>query len=314
VNGFIQKVQRCIQAHQLAEPKTHIVVAASGGPDSTALVHALHALRHPLTLVYVDHQTRPETKQEGEFVHELAHAVGAQFQLQRVELDSHSEASMRDARYQALETVQGERVATGHTASDQAETVLMRILRGTGTTGLAGIPPRRGRIIRPLIGLTRTEIMAFLETINATFCTDPTNADLGPLRNRVRHELLPLLSASYQANITDRLVEMANTLRRDRQFLENAAYKHIQKHGLNRKALLQSHVDLRPHIVRAACPVSISAERMLAIERMLEGAGGTIQLEGNVHVILSSSNPDIEFLQIAPSTDSGELDGEQKES
>ncbi len=314
MNGFIQKVQRCIQAHQLADPRTPIVVAASGGPDSTALVHALHALRHPLTLVYVDHQTRPETKQEGAFVHELANALGAQFQLKRVELESQSEASMRDARYQALDSVKGERVATGHTASDQAETVLMRLLRGTGTVGLSGIPPRRGRIIRPLIGLTRAEIMTFLKAINARFCTDPTNADLGPLRNRVRHELLPLLSTNYQTNITDRLVEMANSLRRDRNFLENAAKDHIQTHGLNRKSLLQSHKDLRPHIVRAACPVSISAERMHAIERMLDGAGGTVQLEGNVQVILSASNPNIEFLQIAPSNSSGELDGEPKES
>jgi len=273
----------------------------------------LHSLRYNLTLVYVDHGTRPETAQESRIVERLAQELDATFVLKTVQPASFSEAAMRSARYEALDSVEGDRLATGHTASDQAETVLMRLLRGTGTVGLSGIPPRRGRIIRPLISQTRTDIMDFLATIEASYCTDPTNKELGPLRNRVRHELLPMLSNGYQANVSERLVDMANALRRDRRFIEDAAAEHLQEHGLNRQALQDAHSDLRPHILRQASPVSIPAERMYAIERLLQGQGGTVQLEGNVVVLLSPKASELQFFDSRAKHLPGDLDAAIKE-
>lgn len=295
MNGFVQKVRQQIQTHQLAEPHSHMVVAASGGPDSTALVYALHALQYRLTVVYVDHGTRPETSEECDFVRHLATTLNQDFRSLVCHPSSHAEGALREARYAALATVEGDRLATGHTATDQAETVLMRLLRGAGTVGLSGIPPRRQRIIRPLLALSRLEVIAYLRDINATYCVDPTNDKLDALRNRVRHHLMPLLTEEYQPKLSDVLVRMADTLRRDRQFVEATAADHLATQGLDVKALKAVHPDLVPHILRAASPVPLTTERIQAIERLLHNQGGTVQLEGNVLVELPSAGKNLLF-------------------
>jgi tRNA(Ile)-lysidine synthase len=295
VNGFVQKVRQHIQTHQLAEPHSHVVVAASGGPDSTALVYALHALQYRLTVVYVDHGTRPETSEESDFVQHVATTLSQDFRSLLCHPSSHTEGALRDARYAALATVEGDRLATGHTATDQAETVLMRLLRGAGTVGLSGIPPRRQRIIRPLLALSRLEVIGYLQDIDASYCVDPTNEELDALRNRVRHQLMPLLRDEYQPNLSDVLVRMADALRRDRRFLEAAATKHVSAHGLDVEALKAVHPDLVPHILRTVSPVPLTAERIQAIERLVHNQGGAVQLEGNVLVELPNAGKNLLF-------------------
>jgi tRNA(Ile)-lysidine synthase len=153
-----------------------------------------------VTLCYVDHRLRPDSAADGELVARLAEAGGAGFAAEVVEVGRRGaspEEAAREARYAALERVAarmgGAAVLTGHTADDQAETVLMRILAGTGLTGLAGIPERRGRFVRPLLAASRADTAAYCQRHGIATAEDPSNRDPRHRRNRVRHQILPLL-------------------------------------------------------------------------------------------------------------------------
>ena len=188
-----------------------VLVAVSGGADSVALLHLLAgagARRWRLTLhvLHVDHGLRADSAARRRLrpgARRAARRAGRRATRARSAAGS-LEAAARAARYAALEAcaarVGADRIAVGHTADDQAETVLMRVLEGAGVRGLAGIPPVRGRIIRPLIELRRAALETRAASARAsTWVEDPTNRDPKFLRNRIRHELLPLLAASYNA-------------------------------------------------------------------------------------------------------------------
>lgn len=289
MHGFIQKVHRQIRTLRLAEPGHDVVAATSGGADSVAMACALAALPGlNLGLAYVDHGTRPETALERDFVGALAERLGVAFHSLTCAPTSRSEAALRDSRYAALEGLQADRIATGHTADDQAETVLLRIARGAGVVGLAGIPPRRGRFIRPLLGLRRADALAYLSDIEQAHCVDPSNATLGPTRNRVRHVVLPLLREQLQPGVDLALCRLAAAARSDRAFIEDAAAEHLAEHGLALTALRAAHPGLRPHIVRAACPVGVDAERMAAILDLTDAGSGAVQLEGGLTVVIGT--------------------------
>jgi len=183
-----------------------VLVALSGGPDSVALLGALQRLAHRqgigLQAAHFNHRWRGA---EADRDQACAVAVAAQLGLECVVgtaagawRGSNLEAHAREQRYAFLEevaTVRGcSKIATGHTLDDQAETVLLRLLRGSGWDGLAGIRPvRDGRIVRPLIDCSRAAVLAFLDSAGLPYCEDSSNADRRFLRNRVRHEVLPLL-------------------------------------------------------------------------------------------------------------------------
>ena len=174
-------------------------VACSGGKDSMALADAAIEVAggaHVVVLA-IDHGLQVETRAVSENVAQWARSRGAAAVVERVTVASPSEADARAARYAALDDL-GDRLGVvaillGHTARDQAETVLMRILRGTGPAGLVGIPPVRERYVRPLLALERSEIAAYVEERGLPVWSDPMNADAKYLRTRVRRELLPRL-------------------------------------------------------------------------------------------------------------------------
>ncbi|HEU5055580.1 MAG TPA: tRNA lysidine(34) synthetase TilS [Kofleriaceae bacterium] len=182
-----------------------VLVACSGGADSAALAHAAMALAAAgrlgrVTLCHVDHQLRPGSAADARIVADLAAAGGAGFDGRVVEVarDQGSlEAAARAARYRALAAAAADHgagaILVGHTARDQAETVLMRLLRGTGVAGLAGIPARRGLVARPLLGVERAAIEAYCRAHALALADDPSNQDLRHFRNRVRLEILPAL-------------------------------------------------------------------------------------------------------------------------
>lgn len=290
MHGFIQRVQRTIRQRQLLAERQPVVVACSGGPDSVALAVALKALCHPLTLANVDHGTRPGTALEARFVKELASTLGARFTALTTGPAGDSEDALRQARYGAFAQLPAGPIATGHTASDQAETVLLRLLRGAGTTGLSGIPPRRDRYIRPLLDATRSQVAGFLADVDQGYCIDPTNASLDPVRNRVRHELLPMLEGQFNPNLSQGLARLADVLRGDRAFLESAANAHLEAHGLLLEPLRAAHAGLLPHILRAASPVAMSFERIQAMLRLVHVGAGIVQLEGPFSVSIQRAN------------------------
>jgi len=229
------KVSTSIERFEMAGPGDRVLVAVSGGADSVCLLDVLCGLKERMDMtchvVHVDHTTRNgESAVDAEFVSDLARRYGIPCDVVRVDVDGEREpgesfeVAARRLRYAAFRQVarrcDAARVATGHTADDQAETVLMRVVRGTGPSGLAGIPPVADRegttVVRPLIGVWRAEIEQYLRERGISWREDVTNAMTTYLRNRVRLELLPELERGFNPAVKAALVRLAD-LTRDEQ-------------------------------------------------------------------------------------------------
>jgi tRNA(Ile)-lysidine synthase len=205
---LLQRVRRTVKRYDMLVPGDRVLVAVSGGPDSVALLGALVALAPGLGVaVYAAHLNHglrgEESLRDQHCAEEVAARLGVPCVLgksESIHAGPNLEERARRERYAFLTRAAAEqrctKIATGHTCDDQAETLLMRLLRGTGSDGLAGIRAvRDGRIIRPLIECSRSEVMEFLSAQRLPFCEDSSNRDRRFLRNRVRHELIPLLQS-----------------------------------------------------------------------------------------------------------------------
>ena len=216
-----------------------VLVAVSGGADSVALLATLIALAPALALdlrvVHVDHQLRPDSAEDAAFVEELGRRLNVPVIVERVRVHPGGsvEAAARVARHAALEAaaarVGATRIALGHTADDQAETLLMRLLEGAGVRGLAAIPATRGPFIRPLIALRRRDVEAALRSAGLPWIEDPTNRDPKFLRNRIRHELLPLLASGYDGDVVPALVRTATLAREATEALDELAARELER-------------------------------------------------------------------------------------
>lgn len=233
MHPFVLSVKKTIAKYEMLQPGERVVAAVSGGADSMALLHALWEMRRDfclhLVVAHLDHGLRPEAAQEKSFVRKAAAELGVPFISRKADVrqKQHDERlalqeAAREVRYAFLqEAAKAERatkIALGHTADDQAESIMMRLLRGSGTRGLAGIPPVRGGIfIRPLIEVWREEVESFLEERKVAYLADPSNRSPHFLRNRVRHELLPILQ-QYNPRFRQTLVQMADLFRLEENF------------------------------------------------------------------------------------------------
>lgn len=227
----------------MISPGDKVVVGVSGGPDSVCLLHVLHRISeemgYELVVAHFDHGWRPgEDQYETELVRTLAQSMGLLFdvskspQLMKAGVVSREEAA-RNARYDFLNRVRenhhAKKIAVAHHLNDQAETLVMRLLRGSGATGLAAIPPIRDQvIIRPLLEVKREEIESYLKEMELPFATDSSNRNADLLRNRVRQELVPLL-LKYQPKLIERLGETASILREESEFLDSLSAEWIVK-------------------------------------------------------------------------------------
>ena len=236
---FVQQMHRFISQHNMIESDETVLVAVSGGADSLALLYGLHALRKQLNcrfhVAHLNHCLRPDADADADFVQQHASLLGFPCTVRRAEVPRlvkawklSVEAAGRKARYQFYETVCTEigatKVALGHHQDDTAETVLMNLIRGSGATGLKGIAPVRDlKIIRPLVRFTRQKIEAFLTSIGVTPRHDATNTDRRYLRNRIRHELIPLLENNYNPNIKTGLSRTAAVLGAESEYLNTIA-------------------------------------------------------------------------------------------
>jgi tRNA(Ile)-lysidine synthase len=225
---MLSTVLRTVRAHGLCQPGDRVLVAVSGGPDSMALLHALWELRARLLVeleaVTIDHGLRAGAAAEAELVRERAVALEVPWRLVRVDVAAARRGSggsvqevARRLRLAALAELAAERgagrVALGHQADDQAETVLFRIVRGTGLRGLRGIPYRRDPFVRPLLDVPRDEILRYLRRRSIAFAEDPSNADERFARARLRHRLMPLLAAE-NPRVREALLGLAAAARR----------------------------------------------------------------------------------------------------
>jgi tRNA(Ile)-lysidine synthase len=200
-------VRRTVRERALVSSGDRVLVACSGGPDSTALLHVLDRLRAELGIIVyaasIDHGLRPESAAEVDQVGALASALGVPFYSARVLVPSEGasiQARARQLRYGALHEIAAARdathIAVGHTQDDQAETVLGRLLRGAGIRGLGGIEPRRADgVIRPLLDCRRADVRAYAVDRALPFVDDPSNHQRAFERVRIRHQVLPMLAA-----------------------------------------------------------------------------------------------------------------------
>ena len=226
---MLNKLLAFIREQNLITPGDTVICAVSGGADSVALLFALYLLKDKLEIqleaAHFNHNLRgEESDRDAEFVRNLCDRYDIPLHLgsgQVVPGKKGLEAAARDARYGFLNGLSG-KIATAHTADDNAETVLMHLVRGTGLKGLGGIAPVRGRIIRPMLKVTRQDVEAFLQEWCLHHIEDSSNAEDAFLRNRIRHHVMPLL-VQENPRLAENLSQMALRLREDEMLLSSQA-------------------------------------------------------------------------------------------
>ena len=261
---LVAQFRKTIERRGLVRPGDRILIAFSGGPDSTALLSLFLAvrgeLRLKLVLAHFNHRLRPAAREDEAFARltakklQLPIAVGSgNVRAYAARRKMNLEEAGRELRYaffkNAAKKFRAGKIATGHTADDQAETVLMRILRGTGLRGLGGIRPIvEGGVIRPLLGIERKDIARWLEARRLDFRTDESNLDLRFFRNRIRHEVLPLLKR-IEPKVVSHLGRLALILQ-DEEDLRTGPEGEEGGQSLEAAALSRLHKALARRAVR----------------------------------------------------------------
>jgi len=237
--NVLDRVRRTIRDHGLMTPATRVVAAVSGGSDSMALAHLLRELERAgevqlAGIAHFNHQLRASAATDEHFVVDACAALGCPVLVDREDVAARAsrerrslEDAARAARYAFLERARahfnGDVVALGHTRDDQAETVLLRLIRGAGPRGLAAMYPRNGSIVRPLLDCRREDLRSWIADRGVGFVEDETNLDVAIPRNRVRAELIPLLESRFNASIVDVLANEAELAREAWEFLSEGA-------------------------------------------------------------------------------------------
>jgi len=242
--GFIEKVSSTIKRYSMLSEKDRVLVGLSGGPDSVSLLIALKRLQDALSLklytIYIDHGLRPkETTKEIEFCKSISETLGVGFTSRAYDVKEFAKSQRlnlqeagRILRYRAFEEesirLGANRIALGHTLNDQIETFLIRLLRGAGLKGLSGIPPVRGKIIRPLIETKKEEILEFLKKEGISYMVDSSNLEGKYLRNRLRGEIIPVL-LKFNPNLIETLSNTIDVIGEEDRYLELAVTKTLMR-------------------------------------------------------------------------------------
>lgn len=244
--GFLNTIDQTILEFHLLSPGDRVLVAVSGGPDSVALVLSLLAIKKKYALTigiaHMNHRLRgEESLRDNTFVQTLADKLDLPFHDAQINVKAYAkthrlslEEAGRDVRYRFFEQVTHRhgytKIATGHNKNDNAELVLMNLLRGAGPKGLSGIPPLRdGRYIRPLIRVSKNQILAFLKAENQSWVFDSSNTDMAYLRNKIRYALIPQLQSEYNPEIIDALDRLSHILRQEEAFWDTETDRHFNQ-------------------------------------------------------------------------------------
>lgn len=288
-----EKVKNFIWEHKLLEPGMRVVVGVSGGADSVALLSVLNEISRsfPLQLhvAHLNHLLRQEAGEDAAFVRRFAGELGLPVTVGYARVSRLAavkkmgiEDAGRWARYRFLhhvaERVNAQRIAVGHHAGDQVETVLLNILRGAGPKGLSGMSPRRGMVIRPFLEVTREEIEEYCGARLLTWRTDASNLTTDYRRNRLRRELLPYLREKFNPGVDRAVLQLAEIMGAENAFLEELTGRILRrvllKRGKGEAVLnLEDFLSLPPAVLR----------RLL--RRAIREAGGSLQDLGYRHII-----------------------------
>ncbi len=273
-----QTVNQTIKSNSLIKKGDKVLVCVSGGPDSVVLLHLLNALRDEykisLVVAHLDHMIRGrQSSDDARFVRQMAHRLRLPCIARKVDVHQAAllgkqslEETARDIRYDfyrwAAEKSGSTKIATGHTTDDQAETVLMRIIKGTGSLGLSGIPYKRrlGKfsVIRPLLDIKRVDIERYLRTHSIPFRMDCTNTKTRYLRNKIRCLLIPNLEREYNPKIKENLTSIARCMRDEFGYLDNTARRICKRLAIKKRSrveigirhLRSQHIALQRLIIR----------------------------------------------------------------
>ncbi len=276
------RVLRTIRRHALCAPGAPILVALSGGPDSVALLHLLrelHAAGHVRLagLAHFNHQLRGiESEADEAFCRSLAAELALRIECGRGDVRAAAreqgrsiEDAARALRYAFLEgaadVLGAHAIAVGHSRDDQAETFLLRLLRGSGARGLAGILPRAGRVIRPMLEIPRSELRAYTADHGLPFREDATNEDVRIPRNRVRHALLPYLTREFSPGISAVLAREAASARDDENYLGSQAIDLarsvvLERDDHTREVDAEALASLHPAVAARVARIALQAQ------------------------------------------------------
>lgn len=291
-------VRRCLDEHRLLHSGDRVLVAVSGGADSVCLLHLLQLLAAEygleLQAAHLDHGMRPESVNEAEFVARLCSDLSIPLTIDRVTVPSEArrqrrglEETARELRRDFLRRIAAEHgcrvIALGHHRGDQAETVLHRFLRGSGPAGLAGMRPQSGPFIRPLLAVSRRQILAYLERHRLPWVEDASNRNPAFTRNRLRHQVLPLLQ-EFNPRLEAGLAELGRRCALEEEFWQAESDRALARllrpaaggeRSLDRAALLALHPALRARVLRQAMAEvrgdlrGVAAVHLKAVENLL---------------------------------------------
>ncbi|MFN3739674.1 MAG: tRNA lysidine(34) synthetase TilS [Thermodesulfovibrionales bacterium] len=314
--NIIERVINTIKRFEMLRPGDLVITGLSGGPDSVCLMHVLHNLKDRLQIalipVYVNHGLRPEEiPREIEFCRRFVGSLGYELIVREIDVLGYVKATgknkqeaARQLRYNALNEVllekKAQAIAIGHNADDQAETIIMRLIRGTGPQGLQGIPPVRGNIIRPLIEIERKEIEDYLFKNSLHYVMDSSNLEAGYLRNWVRLKVLPLLKEK-NPSIIKTLGRLAEIFSEEEKFYEIEVTKALMR-SISRKTDSMIELFLKPlevidkrilrRLLRRAVDevFSLRGLSFVHIEEMTElikkgDTGDRVYIKGNIRAI-----------------------------
>jgi tRNA(Ile)-lysidine synthase len=300
--NLVEKILKACRADPVASRGGPVVVAVSGGPDSSALLHAMARtaprLGLTLTAAHLDHGLRPGSAGDARHVARLCESLGVGLRSERRMVTGKGEEAARDARHRFLDEVAEDKgaatIAYGHTADDQAETVLLHLVRGTGLEGLAAMAPRDGRRFRPMLAVTRQEVEAYCGRTLLQPLRDPTNRDLRITRNAVRSQLMPLLE-TLNPQVRDSLVRMAEVARQEHDVVAQAAarWQRANTQPFNRERFNRLPRAVRAEVVRRAWAAAADLDGLLpggfeklgqALDRVERPGTGVFQLGKGVRL------------------------------
>ncbi len=317
IHPFARRVWNFINQEQLITPNHSILAAVSGGPDSVALLHVLVSLQelcgiNRITVLHFDHQLRAEASAaDRAFVRTLAENLGLAFHEASEDVGAYArrhhlsiEMAARACRHRffkdALNRFEAHALALGHTANDQAEEILLRLLRGTGPSGMAGMRPRTtGGLIRPLLFATRAAISAYLEDQQLSFREDASNRDPAHQRNALRHSVFPLFERHFHPGVVEVLCRYARLVADEESFWQELLASHWttictaeapSRMVISRRELLALHPALQRRLLRHAIErlqanlQGVYAGHIEAIRKLLAGMkpGRSITLPGGL--------------------------------